>query len=100
MPSIHVSVPHQISQDEALKRIQRAIAQAKDQNPDKVRELKENWNGYAGTFSASAMGYSASGSVAVNPSDVVVETTLPLIASPFKSTIEAQIRETLARLLA
>lgn len=53
-----------------------------------------------GTFSGKAMVYSATGTLAVNPSDVVVEISIPVFASPFKSTIEERIRETLARLLA
>ena len=61
MPTIRVAVPHQLSQDEALQRIQRAIAQAKSQNPDKIRDLKESWDGYVGAFSGKAMGYSATG---------------------------------------
>lgn len=99
MPSIRVSVPHQLSRDEALRRIQRYIAQAKGES-EKVRELEESWSGYEGKFSASAMGYSASGSVAIGPSEVTVETALPLIASPFKGKIETAIRDALARLLA
>ncbi len=99
MPTIRVSIPHQLSQDEALKRIQRGIAQAKSQNPDKVRDLEESWNGYEGTFSAKAMGYSATASILVDPSEVTVESALPLIASPFKGKIEAALRDMLTRLL-
>ena len=100
MPNIQVSVPHQLSQDEALKRIQRAIAQAKGQNSDKISDLNETWDGYVGTFSAKAMGYSATGTLTVNPSDVTVTTTLPFFASAFKSKIETALRDMLTRLLA
>jgi Putative polyhydroxyalkanoic acid system protein (PHA_gran_rgn) len=100
MPNIQVSVPHQLSQDEALKRIQRAIAQTKAQNPDKIGDLKETWDGYEGAFSASAMGYSASGTISVNPAEVTVQSTLPPIAVMFKGKIEGAIRDMLTRLLA
>ena len=100
MPNLLVSVAHQLSQDEALQRVQRAIVQAKSQNSDKIGELKESWDGYVGKFRITVMGHSASGSLTVNPSEVTVEGTLPLIASPFRSTIEARVRDMLARLLA
>ena len=100
MPNIHVTVPHQLSQDEALQRIQRAIAQAKSQNPDKIRDLQDSWDGYVGAFSGKAMGYSATGTLTVNSPDVVVEGSIPVFASPFKGTIEVKIRDMLARLLA
>jgi Putative polyhydroxyalkanoic acid system protein (PHA_gran_rgn) len=100
MPKLHVSVPHQLSQEDALKRVQKAIASAKDQNSDKIRGLQESWDGFTGTFSGKAMGYSAKGTLTVNPKDVVVESDLPLFASPFKSKLEAAITDMLTRLLA
>jgi hypothetical protein len=100
MSKLRVSVPHQIPRDKALQRIQKAITHAKNQNSDKIRELQEIWDGYQGTFSGKAMGYSATGTLTVNPSDVVVESNLPIFASPFKSKIEAAITDMLTRLLA
>jgi hypothetical protein len=100
MPSIEVTVPHQLPRDEALKRVRGAIAQARVQNAEKVGDLKETWDGYEGAFSASAMGYSASGSVSVNASDVTVQSTLPPIALMFKGRIEGALRDMLTRLLA
>jgi Putative polyhydroxyalkanoic acid system protein (PHA_gran_rgn) len=100
MPKLHLSIPHQLPQDEALKRIHRAIGHAKNQNSDKIRGLEERWDGYTGTFSGKAMGYSATGTLTVNPTDVVVESNLPIFASPFKSKIEAAITDMLTRLLA
>lgn len=38
--------------------------------------------------------------VAVNPSDVTVQITLPLVAWLFKSRIESRMRDELARILA
>jgi hypothetical protein len=100
MPKLHILIPHQLPRDKALKRIQQAIAGAKTQNSEKIRDLQERWDGYAGTFSGKAMGYSATGTLTVNPSDVVVESDLPIFASPFKSRIEAAITDMLTRLLA
>jgi excisionase family DNA binding protein len=100
IPTVNVSVPYQISQDEALSRIQARIAQIKTQYSSKVSDLRENWSGNVGTFSGSARGFSVSGSLVVNPSVVTVELALPLIAFVYKGQIEAGIRNELTSLLA
>jgi hypothetical protein len=100
MPSIHVRVAHALTQADALQRIQKAVAQAKKQNPDKVREFSEHWEGYVGKFSAAALGHSLTASCSVNPGEVTVEGKLPLLAAPFKGKIEAVIQDMLERLLA
>jgi hypothetical protein len=100
MPTIRVAVPHKLTQDEALKRIKKTVAEAKKQNSDKVSDLKETWDGYEGEFSGSAMGHDVSGSVAVEPAAVVVTGKLPFIALPFKGKIESGIEGMLKRLLA
>ena len=100
MPSIHASVSHKLTQADALKRIKKAITEAKNQNPEKVRELHESWEGYVGNFSGTAMGHLVAASVAVNPGEVTVDGKLPLLATPFKGKIEAAIQDMLTRLLA
>jgi len=80
MPGLIVSVSHRLSQDEALRRIQAAVAQATTQYSDKIEDLRGGWNGYVGAFQISAQNQQGSGMVAVNPSDVTVQITLPLVA--------------------
>jgi hypothetical protein len=100
MPRIHVSVSHQLTQADALERIKKAISEAKKQNPEKVRELNESWEGYVGRFSGTAMGHSVAASVAVNSAEVTVDGKLPLLATPFQGKIETAIQDMLRRLLA
>jgi hypothetical protein len=100
MPTIRVSVPHKLTQDEALKRIKKTIAEAKKKNSDKVSELTETWDGYEGEFSGSAMGYDVGGGIAIEPGQVVVTGKLPFIAIPFKGKIESGIEGMLKHLLA
>jgi hypothetical protein len=100
MPDLIVSVSHRLPQDEALRRIQAAVAQAKSQHSDKITDLHEVWNGYAGVFQISAQNQQLSGTVTVNPSDVTVQITLPFVASFFKPMIESGMRNELARILA
>jgi Putative polyhydroxyalkanoic acid system protein (PHA_gran_rgn) len=100
MPNINVSVSYQIPQNEALTRIQARVAQIKAQYSNEVSNLRENWSGYIGTFSGSARGFSVSGSLVVNPSVVIVEVGLPLVAFAYKGQIEEGIRNELTTLLA
>ena len=100
MPDLNISVPYQIPQDEALRRIQRYIAQLKTQYAGTVSDLQESWNGPVGTLSGSASGLSVSGTISVNPSMVVVDIALPFAAAFFKSRIETALRDQLTRILA
>ena len=100
MPSLIVFVSHQLPQDEALRRIQAAVAHAKVQHSDKINDLRDSWSSYVGAFEVSGMGFKGSGMVSVNPSDVTVQTTIPLAALLFKSRIESGIRDALTRILA
>lgn len=100
MPNLTVSVGHRLPQDEALRRIRIAIAQLGAQYADKIGDLHENWNGYTGAFLLSAMNQQASGTLTVNPADVTLQATLPLLALGFNPVIESKIREVLTRILA
>lgn len=99
MPGINVSVPHQLPQDEALSRVKGLLGQVKAQFSDKVSDLQESWTGYVGTFSFSAMGFPVSGTFTVGASEVILQSTLPFAALPFKGKIESTIRERAAILL-
>ena len=99
MPDMIVTVSHQLSRDEALRRIQTVIAQTKAQYSDKFTDLSETWNGYVGTFQISAQNQQLSGTVNVNPADVRVQAALPFVTWFFKSEIESRLREELTRIL-
>jgi hypothetical protein len=78
MPGLIVSVNHRLSQDEALRRILAAVAQAKTQYSDKFDDLRDSWNGYVGDFQISARNQQVSGTVTVNPADVTVQTRVKI----------------------
>ena len=100
MANVTVVVPHRLPQDEALNRIKQFIAQARVQYADRIGDLQENWNGYVGAFSFAGSGVSASGNIIVNPGDVTIQSTLPLMAMMFKGKIESTVRDVLSRVLA
>ena len=100
MPNLKISIPHELPQDEALRRIKSAIADAKKQYGEKIDELRESWNGNSGTLDVTAMGQKLSVALTVNPSDVTVQSALPMIAMMFRGKIEAAIRQEGTKLLA
>lgn len=99
MPNFNMSVPHHLMQDEALSRVKNRLAQLKAKHSDKLSTLQEHWNGNIGTFSGSAAGMTASGTLAVTPSEVIIQGTLPIVATLFRGKIEARIREEISTLL-
>jgi Putative polyhydroxyalkanoic acid system protein (PHA_gran_rgn) len=100
MPDLNISIPHQLSQDEALRRLKSSIADAKKQYGDKIDELRETWNGNSGTLNVAVMGQKLAVVLTVNPSDVNVQSALPMIAMMFRGKIEAAIRQEGTKLLA
>ena len=100
MPKMSVVVPHELSQDEALGRIQRLLTDLKGQYADRFDELQESWSGYDGQFSLRAMGFTVPGTLSVQPSRVEMRGDLPFAAAPFKGRIEQMVRERAEQLLA
>jgi hypothetical protein len=100
MPDLKISIPHQLTQDEALRRLKSAIADAKKQYGEKIDELQESWSGNSGTLNVTAMGQKLAVILRVNSSDVTVQSALPMIAMMFRGKIEAAIRQEGTKLLA
>ena len=100
MPKFSMSVPHKLSQDEALRRIQGLLADLKAQHADRFSDLQETWTDHDGRFSVTAMGFKLAGSLSVKPASVELNGDLPFAAVPFKSRIEQVLRERAERLLA
>ena len=100
MLDLKMSVPHSLPREEALQRVKRFLGQIKLQYKDKITSLDEHWNENVGTFNVSGKGFTGSGRIAVNESEVLLEASLPAVAVFFKGTIEAKVREWLSRILA
>ena len=100
MPSMTITVPHQLSEDEAMRRIQSLLSEVKRDHGDRVSDLKETWSANHGEFSFKAMGFSLSGWIDVKPSEVVMKGNYPLAAMPFRGRIESMVRERAEQLLA
>jgi hypothetical protein len=100
MPKLNMTIPHQLTQAEALKRIQSHFGEIKYEFGDKISNFHEEWKEYTGTFSFSVMGFSVSGTMSVKPSEVRLSGNLPLAATLLKGKLESTIRERAKTLLA
>ena len=100
MPGIDITVPHRLSQPQAMSRIQGLIANVKAEHGDKISDLREEWVDNVGTYRFSVMGFAVSGTITVMPTSVRLTGDLPFAASFFKNTIESTIRDRATDLLA
>ncbi|MEO7531034.1 MAG: polyhydroxyalkanoic acid system family protein [Sediminibacterium sp.] len=99
MAHFDMSIPHQLTQEEALKKIQGLLSEAKKDHGDKISNLQENWNDNVGAFSFTIMGFDISGTLTVKPSTIDLEAELPFAASLFKGKIKDLISEKAGELL-
>jgi hypothetical protein len=100
MPKMSITVPHNLSEAEALARIKNLLGDLKREHAGSFSDLKEEWRGNGGTFSVKAMGMGVSGDLNVQGDRVELAGNLPLAATPFKGRIEQLVRERMEQLLA
>jgi hypothetical protein len=99
MADLNMSIPFEITQDEALQRIKAAIAAAQTQYAGKVQNFRQDWDGNVATLSGTVMGQAISATVTVNPAALLVRAPLPGLASFFKGKIESAIQEQAEKVL-
>ena len=99
MPELKMAVSHDLSQDEAIRRIKNLLNDVKTRFADQISDLHEEWDGNAGTFHFSAMGFPVSGTLTVKTSQVEISGDLPLAAMLFKGKIESTIKDRIKTLL-
>ena len=100
MPSLEMSIPHQLGQEEARRRIQELLPKMKSDYGEQIKDLQEEWNGNIGRFSFSVMGFAVSGTLTVNQSSVDLDGNLPFAAAFFKGKIKSVIEEKAQEILA
>ena len=99
MPKIEINIPHELSQAEALTRIQNFLPELKAQHSDRIKDLEEKWNGNTGEFKFKVSGFKVSGTLQVGEDSVLINGELPFAALLFKGQIENSIREKAMELL-
>jgi hypothetical protein len=99
MPSIAVSVPHELGQQEAVRRLEGFMQKLKLKYQDQVKDFQQELTGNSGKFSFSIMGFKVSGTAAIEEKAASVTCDLPFAAMMFKGKIEQEIRDQLTKQL-
>lgn len=100
MPSLKLSHPHQLGQEEAVARLKKLLEKVKEKYQDQVSDLNESWTGNKLDFGFSTYGFKVTGNVVVLPDEVQLDGQIPFAAMMFKGKIENALREQLAKQLA
>ena len=100
MPTLNITVPHQLAQAEATERLKKKRTEIKEQHTYTVTDLKETWTTPDSLdFSFKILGFSLTGSVESQESSVHISVVLPAAALMMKGTIENQVRRELEQVL-
>ncbi len=99
MSRLTVSIPHQLSREEARRRIQEQVAQLQAQHGSTLSRLEQRWTGDTLDFTVVALGQTVTGQVFVEDREVRLEVVLPwmlaMLANLARPKIEQQGRKLL-----
>jgi hypothetical protein len=100
MQNLTVNIPHQLTRDEARRRIQEHVKQLRKQQGGMLSRLEDHWTGDRLDFTAAAMGMTIKGWAIVEESHVQLEVVLPwmlaVLAGPVMQRLEQQGRNLLS----
>jgi hypothetical protein len=99
MPKLEIKVPHELTQSEALTRIQEFIPELKAQHADRISDIEDSWSGNTGTFKFTVSGFKVNGTLNVDSSAIIIKGSIPLIALPIKGKIVEVITTSITELL-
>lgn len=99
MTNLNISVPHDLSREEAVARIKGLLSQMKREYGDSIKDLSEDWRENSCWFRFSVKGSSITGTLDIMSDEVQIKGDLPFAASFFKGKIEETIREKAENLL-
>ena len=99
MPKFNLSVPHELTHEEAASRLRSFTDKVHEYYGDQVSDLRQDWDGDRMDFGFKTFGMQIKGTMDVQPSQVDVHGDLPMAAAMFKGKIESSIREQLTKIL-
>ncbi len=99
MPSLKLSVPHELGQDEATTRVKTFLAKVQAKYEAQVSDLQQSWTDNVLNFAFKTYGFAVKGSMAVQASEVRFDGAIPFAAMLFKGKIEQTLRDEMTKLL-
>lgn len=101
MARMSVTVPHRLTQEDAIDRVRQAADKLHDRDGDRVSDF---WNDLdrangRGRFGLRIGRIPAAGFIEVRPSDVRIDVDLPMSMLPLQDEIEQTLRQEAERVL-
>ncbi len=100
MANIEIAVPHQLSREEATKRIKGLLDKLKREQAELIDDVSESWSGDTGTFNFTAKGFKIDGNIQVQDDKVAITAQVPFFVSLFSTKISEIIKKEAGTLLA
>lgn len=91
MPNLTISIPHQLGQAEAKRRIGEMASHLTDQSGGMLKSVDQRWEGDTLHFHVAAAGQTISGTAHVAEQTVNLDIALPWMLSPLAGTVKKQI---------
>lgn len=97
--TITISIPHKLTQEEARRRIQSGIADARKQFVGKMTQVEDHWTENHLEFKFAALGQPITGRLDVLPSSINVSVDLPWLLAMLADKIKPDIEQRGRKLL-
>lgn len=97
--TLKVSLPHRLSRQEAVRRLQNGFAGFRQQYGHQIAQLDDTWSGDHLDFRATAFGQSLTGRLDVRDNTVDIEIDLPWLFAVLAEKIKGQVVQAGTKLL-
>jgi hypothetical protein len=97
--TLSVTIPHNLTQDEARRRIQLRISQLRSEFGHKVGGVQEQWTDNHLIFDVQALGQHVHGRMEVDPSTIHLEVDLPWMLALLGGRLQKEVQEEGRKLL-
>ena len=95
MPKFKAEVPHQLSREEAVQRLQGFLPKIEEMYKDQVSKMESEWTDDVLNFALTTYGFTISGELAVDDEKAHLNGKLPMAAMAFRGKIEKTISRAL-----
>jgi hypothetical protein len=90
---MRINLPHNTDKETARKKINERIAALFAQYGHYLSDSEHKWDGDLLTFSGSAKGFKANGTIEVTDNEIIINGKLPLVAKPFEPRVKSAIEK-------
>jgi hypothetical protein len=99
MPKFHVTVPHPLSQQDAIAKLNGFVDLLRSRYQGQLSGLEESWDANVLSFGFKTYGIQVNGKITVSDHQLDLDGDLPIAAMMFKGKIESGIRDELTKLM-